>query len=151
MESDAEQRATHFKRLAFHIYEQLRRTVAYKTRAKSLTDFGPAASEEKIPSKRVTIIHHVMSVTQHLLFCISCFFFNYKVMQLYTPAYVLSSQSDFRLKLSMDVDEQTNLNESILYCSYCLSDDQRYLLVSCTDDRGELLETCSINIEVSDR
>jgi mediator of RNA polymerase II transcription subunit 13 len=72
-------------------------------------------------------------------------------MQLYTPAYILSPKSDFRFKAFADITEQTNINGSILFCSYCLSDDQRYLLASCSDDRGELLETCSINIEVPDR
>jgi mediator of RNA polymerase II transcription subunit 13 len=72
-------------------------------------------------------------------------------MQLYTPAYILSPKSDFRFKAFADITEQTNINGSVLFCSYCLSDDQRYLLASCSDDRGELLETCSINIEVPDR
>jgi mediator of RNA polymerase II transcription subunit 13 len=72
-------------------------------------------------------------------------------MQLYTPAYILSPKSDFRFKAFADITEQTNINGNILFCSYCLSDDQRYLLASCSDDRGELLETCSINIEVPDR
>lgn len=111
--------------MSFHIYDQLRRTVSYTTRAKSLTGFGPAASEEKTPAKLV--------------------------MQLYTPAYILSPKSDFRFKSFADITEQTNQNGSVLFCSYCLSDDQRYLLASCSDDRGELSETCSINIEIPDR
>ncbi|CAF3772352.1 unnamed protein product [Rotaria sp. Silwood1] len=73
------------------------------------------------------------------------------VMQLYTPAYILSPKSDFHFKPFTDITEQTNINGSILFCSYCLSDGQRYLLTACCDDRGELLETCSINIEVPDR
>ncbi|CAF0728160.1 unnamed protein product [Rotaria sordida] len=125
IESDSELRLTQLKRLAFNVYGQLKRTVSYTTRAKSLTGFGPAASEEKMPAKIV--------------------------MQLYTPAYILSPKSDFRFKAFADITEQTNINGSILFCSYCLSDDQRYLLASCSDDRGELLETCSINIEVPDR
>jgi mediator of RNA polymerase II transcription subunit 13 len=72
-------------------------------------------------------------------------------MQLYTPAYILSPKSDFRFKSFADITEQNSINGSILFCSYCLSDDQRYLLATCSDDRGELLETCSINIEVPDR
>ncbi|CAF1506425.1 unnamed protein product, partial [Adineta steineri] len=125
IEADSDLRITQFKRLSFHIYDQLRRTISYTTRAKSLTGFGPAASEEKMPAKIV--------------------------MQLYTPAYILSPKSDFRFKSFADITEQTNINGSILFCSYCLSDDQRYLLATCSDDRGELLETCSINIEVTDR
>ncbi|CAF3409358.1 unnamed protein product, partial [Rotaria socialis] len=125
VESDSELRLTQLKRLAFNVYGQLKRTVSYTTRAKSLTGFGPAASEEKMPAKIV--------------------------MQLYTPAYILSPKADFRFKAFADITEQTNINGSILFCSYCLSDDQRYLLATCSDDRGELLETCSIDIEVPDR
>jgi hypothetical protein len=40
---------------------------------------------------------------------------------------------------------------SVLYAGYCLSDDQRYLLVSCCDENGEFLESNAINIQVSDR
>lgn len=72
-------------------------------------------------------------------------------MQLYTPAYVLSPKADFRFKSVTDQAEQSNINGSILFCSYCLSDDQRYLLVSCSDERGEFFETSSINIEVPER
>ncbi|CAF3847930.1 unnamed protein product, partial [Rotaria magnacalcarata] len=125
IESDAELRLTRLKRLSFHVYDQLRQTVSQTIRGKSLTGFGPAIADEKMPAKIV--------------------------MQLYTPAYILSPKSDFRFKSLIDITEQTNNNGSILFCSYCLSDDQRYLLTSCTDDRGELLETCSINIEVPDR
>lgn len=39
----------------------------------------------------------------------------------------------------------------VLFCAYCLSEDQRWLLASCTDDRGEVLETCTINIEIPNR
>jgi hypothetical protein len=53
VESDSELRLTQLKRLAFNIYGQLKRTVSYTTRAKSLTGFGPAASEEKMPAKIV--------------------------------------------------------------------------------------------------
>ncbi|CAF0742850.1 unnamed protein product [Didymodactylos carnosus] len=124
LESDVELRFTQLKRLAFHVYGQLRKTITYTPRAKSLTGFGPAASEEKALTKAL--------------------------MQVYTPAYILSPKSDFRYKSFSDPNEISN-NGCVLFCSYCLSDDQRYLLVSCSDDRGELLETCSINIEVTDR
>jgi len=36
----------------------------------------------------------------------------------------------------------------VLLCTYCLSADQRWLFASCTDSRGELLETTCINIDV---
>lgn len=39
----------------------------------------------------------------------------------------------------------------MLFVGYCLSHDQRWLLVSCTDQQGELLETCIIDIDVPNR
>lgn len=40
---------------------------------------------------------------------------------------------------------------SVLYVAYCLSEDQRWLLASATDDRGELMETTTISIYVPNR
>ena len=40
---------------------------------------------------------------------------------------------------------------SVLYAGYCLSEDQRYLLVSCCDENGEFLESNAINIQVNER
>ena len=40
---------------------------------------------------------------------------------------------------------------NVLFVSYCLSEDQRYLLTSCCDENGELLESTSILIQVDDR
>jgi mediator of RNA polymerase II transcription subunit 13 len=34
---------------------------------------------------------------------------------------------------------------------YCLSEDQRWLLATLTDERGEMLETSTINIEIPNR
>jgi hypothetical protein len=39
---------------------------------------------------------------------------------------------------------------NVLYVSYCLTDDQKYLLTCCTDENGELLECTSIQIEVAE-
>lgn len=40
---------------------------------------------------------------------------------------------------------------SVLYVAYCLTEDQRWLLASITDDRGELMETATINVYVPNR
>ena len=44
-----------------------------------------------------------------------------------------------------------NAQSSTLLCAYCLSSDQRWLVASCTDASGAVLETCTINIEVPNR
>ena len=38
-------------------------------------------------------------------------------------------------------------NASVLYCGYCLSHDDNYLLAVCTDSVGELIESCVITVE----
>lgn len=40
---------------------------------------------------------------------------------------------------------------AVLFLSYCLSHDQRWLLAAATDARGELLDTVAINIHVPPR
>lgn len=40
---------------------------------------------------------------------------------------------------------------SVLYLSYCLSEDQSRLLAVATDDRGEIFETAAINIDIPNR
>ena len=40
---------------------------------------------------------------------------------------------------------------TVLFVHYCLSDDQRHLLASLSDDRGELVKTTVINIQIPNR
>jgi mediator of RNA polymerase II transcription subunit 13 len=37
---------------------------------------------------------------------------------------------------------------SVLYASYCISEDQKWILATATDEQGILLETATINIFV---
>ena len=39
----------------------------------------------------------------------------------------------------------------MLFVNYCLSEDQHWLLASCCDDRGELVKTMTINIEIPNK
>ena len=71
------------------------------------------------------------------------------VTRLFTPPYVLAVQRE-RQALSDSVGEKPE-QTNILYVSYCLSEDQRWLLAVATDTGGELLETCTINIEIPNR
>ena len=70
--------------------------------------------------------------------------------RLYAPPFILAPIKD----------KQTELGESFgdlrqacgeLFCSYCLAHDQRWLLVACTDAKGEIMETQVINIDVQNR
>jgi len=40
---------------------------------------------------------------------------------------------------------------SVLYASYCISEDQRWILATATDEQGILLETATINIYVPNK
>ena len=40
---------------------------------------------------------------------------------------------------------------SVLYVSYCLSEDQRWIIAACTDERGELVDSCTIGIDIPNR
>ena len=71
------------------------------------------------------------------------------VTKLFTPPYILSVPRE-RHSLSDTVGEKPE-QADILYVSYCLSEDQRWLLAVATDGSGELLETCTINIEIPNR
>ncbi len=42
-------------------------------------------------------------------------------------------------------------SSTVLFVHYCLSDDQRHLLASLSDDRGELVKTTVINIQIPNR
>ena len=70
-------------------------------------------------------------------------------MRLYSPPFIISPTR--ASTLSLTARESHRDPTRVLFCGYCLSHDQRFLLASCTDNRGELLETCVINIEVPNR
>ena len=80
------------------------------------------------------------------------------------PAYVLAPTKD-RTICDLDPGVSTNGGPgsgplsflarpdkfSVLYVSYCLSEDQRWLIAACTDERGELVDSCTIGIDVPNR
>ena len=71
---------------------------------------------------------------------------------LYSPPFILAEQRS-RLDKSEDPlgDKSTHLQTDVLFCVYCLSEDQRWLLATCTNNCGTILETCTINIEIPNR
>lgn len=73
---------------------------------------------------------------------------------------IIKSPSSKAFTLAPQKDKQTELGEmfgdrreksSILYCTYCLTEDQRWLIASCSDDKGDILEITCICIEVPNR
>lgn len=71
-------------------------------------------------------------------------------VRLYTPPFVLAPVKDKQTELGETFGEAAQ-KHNVLFVAYCLSHDQRWLLASCTDQYGELLETCIISIDVPNR
>lgn len=122
----------HMRNLALSVFTQSYRYLSHTNTVKSLTGFGTAAvAEEFLKSKDEK---------------------NRLPLKLYTPPYILST----RHAKSENVENfgQTILEQqctSIMYCCYCLSEDQSMLLTVITDERGEFLENCAINIDIPNR
>ncbi|GIX80783.1 mediator of RNA polymerase II transcription subunit 13 [Caerostris darwini] len=117
------------KTLALSVYSQTYVYSAHQHTVKSLTGFGPAAAQDKFISNRNSKVYPTY---------------------IYNQPYVIASVKD----------KQTELNEmfgdrrekcGILYCSYCLTKDRKYILACCTNDKGEFTDTTIINIEIPNR
>ncbi|XP_022241525.1 mediator of RNA polymerase II transcription subunit 13-like isoform X2 [Limulus polyphemus] len=118
------------KALAFSVFSQCPRLLFNQPGIKSLTGFGPAASKELFVKTKDEK--------------------NSGPYRLYSPPFILAPMKDKQTELGeMFGDRQEKSN--ILFCTYCLVEDQRWLVASCTNDKGELLETCSINVEIPNR
>ncbi|XP_075900892.1 mediator of RNA polymerase II transcription subunit 13-like isoform X4 [Nelusetta ayraudi] len=118
----------HLRSLAFCCYSQCRRLLPQQPHIKSLTGFGP-----------VSTVNSVLNSPEHP-----------SPLQLYCPPFILGPT---RAKQPEQGEIWAELppKYNVLFVGYCLSHDQRWILVSCTDQQGELLETCIINIDVPNR
>lgn len=70
--------------------------------------------------------------------------------RLFTPPYVLAPMRE-RVEQAEAFGKGFQDQSSVLYISYCLSEDQTWLLAVCTDERGEIFETVTINIDIPNR
>ncbi|XP_028828853.1 mediator of RNA polymerase II transcription subunit 13-like isoform X3 [Denticeps clupeoides] len=118
----------HLRSLAFSTYSQCRRLLPTQTHIKSLTGFGP-----------VSTIDSILRNPE-----------NTRPINLYTPPFVLGPTRTKQPEPG-EVWAESAPRYNVLFVGYCLSHDQRWILVSCTDQQGELLETCVINIDVPNR
>ncbi|XP_076632005.1 mediator complex subunit skuld isoform X1 [Colletes latitarsis] len=116
--------------LALNVFLQGRRLLNHNSTVKSLTGFGTAAAAD--------------------LFLKSKDERNKAPYRLYAPAYVLAP-----LRAKSEAPESFGIAGpeecAVLYLSYCLSEDQSWLLAVATDDRGEIFETATINIDIPNR
>lgn len=69
---------------------------------------------------------------------------------MYTPPYILAPMRE-KVEAVESFGKGTGDQASVLYLSYCLSEDQSWLLAVATDERGEILENITINIDIPNR
>ncbi|XP_061754186.1 mediator of RNA polymerase II transcription subunit 13a [Nerophis ophidion] len=118
----------HLKSLAFSVFAQCRRPLPTSTNVKSLTGFGPGLA-----------IDTALKSSERP-----------ECLRLYTPPFILAPVKDKQTELGETFGEASQ-KYNVLFVGYCLSHDQRWLLATCTDQYGELLETCIISIDVPNR
>ena len=119
--------------MALSIYSQVQRPLMYSKDCKTLTGFGPASAVERFLKTNEMKAKFVR--------------------QLYQPAYVLAPPPYKRKSSDAESGFGSSSNErsSVLFVNYCLSEDQHWLLASCCDDRGEIVKTVVINIEIPNK
>ncbi|KAJ2953025.1 hypothetical protein O0L34_g7412 [Tuta absoluta] len=119
--------------LAFSVFSGSRRMLQHHANGKSLTGFGTAANAN--------------------LFLNSKDEKNRAPYKLFSPAWVLAPPRALK-EVAETWGQAGHSNEAgggVLFVSYCLSHDQRWLLAAATDARGELLDTHAVNIHVPAR
>jgi mediator of RNA polymerase II transcription subunit 13 len=122
----------HMRNLSLSVFTSSYRYLQHTNSVKSLTGFGTAASAEEFMKTKDEK--------------------NRKPFKLYTPPYILSTRT--AKSENVETFGQSGMEQqctSIMYCCYCLSEDQSMLLAVITDERGEFLENCAINIDIPNR
>ncbi|CAL1569307.1 unnamed protein product [Knipowitschia caucasica] len=114
--------------LAFSCYSQCKPMFPRQALIKSLTGFGPASSTNA-----------VLTSPEHS-----------SPSELHSPPFILGPTRPKPAEPG-EIWPEVPPKFNVLFVGYCLSHDQRWILVSCTDQQGELLETCIINIDVPNR
>ncbi|XP_029371341.1 mediator of RNA polymerase II transcription subunit 13-like isoform X2 [Echeneis naucrates] len=118
----------HLRSMAFSCYSKCRRLLPQQTHIKSLTGFGP-----------VSTVNSVLKGPEHP-----------SPLQMYCPPFILGPTRPKQPEPG-EIWAELPPKYNVLFVGYCLSHDQRWILVSCTDQQGELQETCIINIDVPNR
>ncbi|KAK9883147.1 hypothetical protein WA026_001345 [Henosepilachna vigintioctopunctata] len=127
---DRTRHSDHMRALSLNIFSQCRRLLVHTNNVKSLTGFGTAAMAD--------------------LFLKSKDEKNRAPYKMYTPPYILAPMRE-KVEAVESFGKGTGDQASVLYLSYCLSEDQSWLLAVATDERGEILENITINIDIPNR
>ena len=119
------------KNLAFTVYTKCReKPVYFQSNVKSLTVFSMASVRQEMVRKRTGE--------------------NSLPSKIYVPPFTLTTPLK-NVGFDVHSTQKVILSKSasdvnILYCCYCLSSDQQWLLGCCCDKKGEMTDTCMIKI-----
>ncbi|KAJ8725939.1 hypothetical protein PYW08_004122 [Mythimna loreyi] len=122
--------AADVRALAFSVFSGARRLLQHHANGKSLTGFGTAADTNLFLQNKDEK--------------------NREPYKLFSPAWVLAAPRALK-EVAETWGQGSGEQGGVLFLAYCLSHDQRWLLASATDARGELLDTAAINIHVPHR
>ncbi|XP_049817024.1 mediator of RNA polymerase II transcription subunit 13 isoform X3 [Aethina tumida] len=120
----------HMRALALNIFSQCRRLLVHSNNVKSLTGFGTAAMADLFLKNKDEK--------------------NRAAFKMYTPPYILAPMRE-KVEAAEAFGKGALDQGAVLYLSYCLSEDQSWLLAVATDERGEIFETITINIDIPNR
>ncbi|XP_047988492.1 mediator of RNA polymerase II transcription subunit 13 [Leguminivora glycinivorella] len=116
--------------LAFSVFTGARRLLQPAPAGKSLTGFGTAA--------QARVLLDAMQEKDRAPY------------KLFSPAWVLAPPRALK-EVAETWGHSCGEQGAVLFLSYCLSHDQRWLFAAATDARGELLDTHAVNIHVPHR
>ncbi|XP_063531437.1 mediator of RNA polymerase II transcription subunit 13-like [Cydia strobilella] len=116
--------------LAFSVFTGARRLLQPAPAGKSLTGFGTAA--------QARVLIEAMQEKDRAPY------------KLFSPAWVLAPPRALK-EVAETWGHSCGEQGAVLFLSYCLSHDQRWLFAAATDARGELLDTHAVNIHVPHR
>lgn len=122
-------RQEQLRALSLSVFYQCARLLVHQSSVKSLTGFGPAAAQDDFLKARAG---------------------GNAPVKVWSPPFVLAPQKDKQTELGEMFGDRRE-KSGILFCAYCLTEDQRWLLASVSNDKGDLLDNCSINIEIPNR
>eukprot|EP00794_Sanderia_malayensis_P013792 gene13792-15235_t len=118
------------QQLAFSVYSTCRLTINSLNSGKICTSFGQGALRDKLAKRRQED--------------------NQFPTRIYLPPCVLAPHSSLIREdphSAVDLARVININDyNVLFCSYCLSSDLSWLLVTCTDKRGLLSNATVIKV-----
>ena len=135
--------------LAFSVYSQVQRPLAYGKDCKSLTGFGPASNADRF-LRKAAVSNDKAGRSKTMRY-------------LYQPSFVLAPSPSAaaaarKSKVNSDSDGASSGNGGVtergsttLFVNYCLSEDQHWLLATASDDLGELVKTTVINVEIPNK